>query len=374
MVWVMLPLERLIRAFRGEETDTLPWFADLTYWYSAQEKMGRLPEKYLGRGRISLYKELGCGAHEELYGSVVKTTYEGVKVKRWREETSDGRIIEKVEYHTPLGILKGYRKYSPVSFSWAWVEHPVKTVEDLKKLKYIYENLKVEADEAAYDRQERLMKEWDGWGLVSSLPPRSPFARLLIQWAGAMNTFRLYWKAREELDEVIQVMGESDDPIYEAIAEAPADFVYFGENISSDMVGPKIFNEYYAPYYRRRVRELHAKKKLIYVHIDGRLKGVLPLLRETGVDCAQSLTPAPVGDVPLEDFRKLAGPGITLWGGLPGVYFSPVYPEHLLKEMVYRILDVYGNDKRFIVGVADQVPPDGDIKRVRLVTEILENR
>ena len=40
--------------------------------------------------------------------------------------------------------------------------------------------------------------------------------------------------------------------------------------------------------------------------------------------------------------------------------------------MLYRIINTYNSDYMFIIGVADQVPPDGDIKRVRIVTDIIE--
>ncbi|HYA22418.1 MAG TPA: hypothetical protein VEG31_04550, partial [Thermoproteota archaeon] len=109
-------------------------------------------------------------------------------------------------------------------------------------------------------------------------------------------------------------------------------------------------------------------------HIDGTLRGLLTLLRETGVDCAQSLTPAPMGDLDVAELRRAAGEGIVLWGGLPGALFSRTYPADILVRMMHEILDVYSDDRRFIVGVADQVPPDGEIQRARMITDIVESR
>jgi len=37
--------ERIMAVFQGKQTDIIPWFADLTYWYSAQIAKGTLPEK-----------------------------------------------------------------------------------------------------------------------------------------------------------------------------------------------------------------------------------------------------------------------------------------------------------------------------------------
>lgn len=368
----MLPEERILAVFEGRLPDIMPWFADLTYWYHAQVIKGTLPEKYKGdKGRLRLYKELGCGAHEELYGPVVTIKYKEIKVRTYTEKLPDGEL-RKTVYDTPLGTLKKIAKYSSKSYSTATIKYPIETVRDLKVLKVIYEDMDIKPNYKAYERQIELMELWRGWGIVSSLPPRTPFIRLIIEWAGVITTFKLYWRFREELDEIIQLMKEKDDIIYEAIREAPARFVYFGENLSSDIISPKIFREYFFDYYRKRAQELHSAKKLIYVHIDGRLRGLLSLIAATGVDCAQSLTPHPVGDLPLESFRKEAGPDIILWGGLPGVYFSKVYDESSLLKTLHKLIESYRSDGKFIVGVADQVPPDGDINRVKKVSEVIE--
>jgi len=74
----------------------------------------------------------------------------------------------------------------------------------------------------------------------------------------------------------------------------------------------------------------------------------------------------------VEHLRELAGSKIILWGGLPGVYFSKLYPERTLREMAMKVIRHNLSGHKFIIGVADQVPPDGDIARVRMITEIVE--
>jgi hypothetical protein len=360
-------------AFEGKKTDVMPWFADLTYWYSAHRAMGTLPSKYEDEGRINLYKDLGCGAHEELYGGVTSSESPNVTTRVHETPEPDGGYTRYTVFYTPIGELRRVEKSSKVSYSRAIVEHPVKTEKDLKILRFIFKDQRIEPSKEAFDHQSELMNAWEGWGIVSSLPPRTPLSRLVVEWAGLANVAKLQWRAKEEFDETIQVLAETDDPIYEAIEQAPARFVYFGENLSSDIINPKMFIEYVDPYYRRRSSQLHSKGKLIYVHIDGTLRGLLPLLRQTGVDCAQSLTPAPMGDLTVPELRKRAGEGIVLWGGLPGVLFSRNYPAEMLRKTLYEVLQNYMDDRQFIVGVADQVPPDGEIQRARMVTDVIES-
>jgi len=370
----LLPADRLAAAFEGGKSDAMPWFADLTYWCSSHKAMGTLPSKYEGEGRINLYKDLGCGAHEELYGGVAKFEHTLVKTSVHEVPEPDGGRTTHTVYRTPLGELRKVDRSSMVSYSKATMEYPVKSEEDLKILRYILKDLKVKSDEEAYEHQNELMRAWEGWGIVSSLPPRTPVSRLIVEWAGFANVVKLQWRSREEFDETVQVMSEVDDPIYEAIEESPARFVYFGENLSSELISPTMFRTYHDPYYRRRASQLHASDKVIYVHIDGSLRGLLPLLGPTGVDCAQSLTPAPFGDVAVRDFRELAGEEIVLWGGLPGVLFSEEYPFEMLEQTLKDVIECYLTESKFIIGVADQVPPDGEIDRVKMVTGIVESR
>jgi len=362
--------ERLLAVFSGEKPDIIPWFADLTYWYRAKAYWNKLPSKYLGeRGRIRLYRELGCGSHEELYNLPGEIAYYNVKQINSVEKFADGTIIYEEGYSTPVGSIVAVRKFVPESVSSANIKYPVATKQDLKVLQYAYKNQEFKLN---YSLQYDRLKKWRGIGFVSSLPPRTPFQRLIVEWAGVVNTIRLIMLEPEELEETIQIMSESDDPIYEAICESPAPGVYFGENITSDVISPPIFKKYHVPYYKRRAEQLHTAKKYIFVHIDGMLRGVLPLIEETGVDCAQSVTPAPVGDISVEKLRKVAGRNIILWGGLPGVYFSTLYHEKSLSQMAMDVIKYHLEGHKFIMGVADQVPPDGDIRRVRMITRLVE--
>jgi len=362
--------ERILAVFSGKKPDVMPWFADLTYWYRAKTYWNELPSKYLGeRGRIRLYKDLGCGSHEELFNLPGEITYYNTKCINSVETLRDGSIIREEGYSTPVGSITAVRKFVPKSVSSAYIKYAVATRQDLKVLQYLCKNQEFKPD---YSLQYDRLKNWNGIGFVSSLPPRTPFQRLIVVWAGVVNTIRLMMREPEELEETIQVMSEADDPIYEAVCESPAPGVYFGENITSEVISPRIFRKYHAPYYKKRVRQLHAAKKIIFVHIDGTLKGVLPLMEETGVDCAQSVTPAPVGDIPVEKLREVAGQNIILWGGLPGVYFSSIYPEKALRQTALDVIKYHLEGHKFIMGVSDQVPPDGDIRRVKMVTDLVE--
>ena len=61
-------------------------------------------------------------------------------------------------------------------------------------------------------------------------------------------------------------------------------------------------------------------------------------------------------------------------GGLPGVFFSPQYTKEHFEGFVRQALSAFPRGRGFVLGVADQVPPDGEFERMCSVRDILENR
>lgn len=71
----------------------------------------------------------------------------------------------------------------------------------------------------------------------------------------------------------------------------------------------------------------------------------------------------------MEDWVDWVGESdAILWGGLPGVYFTPLVSE---EEFDRHVLEVMTREPRYVLGVADQVPPDGLERRVRRVRELV---
>jgi len=86
------------------------------------------------------------------------------------------------------------------------------------------------------------------------------------------------------------------------------------------------------------------------------------------------MTPAPVGDLEVERWAEWCGQGArtVFWGGLPGVYFTDKVPDAEFERHVRAVLRVMASEPRYVLGVADQVPPDGLERRVRRVAELAD--
>jgi len=52
----------------------------------------------------------------------------------------------------------------------------------------------------------------------------------------------------------------------------------------------------------------------------------------------------PGGNVPLEDFRRMAGERLTLWSRLLRICFTRLYSKNCLRNLVYEIFSTYGKE------------------------------
>lgn len=368
MVFKMNERMRLLAVFNGEKPDITPWYADLSWWYNAQKEMGRLPIKYEGNeGYLRLHQDVGAGIY--LYPpSVWKEEFDGSVQKKERPEGNE--VISTIT--TPLGEIKSISKYLPDSFTSAYVEHYIKKPEDLQIMRYVFSHRRVTP---VFDDFQRIDSLWNGWGIPCLLAPAcvSPLQTILTRWAGPQTTVFLFADAQDELEQTVTELEKCDDVIFQIIANSPSYLIVFPDNLSGVITGRLLMERYEIPYWKKRIVQLHKAGKLVILHNDGALRASLPLLVETGIDGVEAITPAPAGDLTLDEVKGIAGGRVVIWGCLPGIFFSPLYPEDYFKKFIEKILKIFPIGSKFVLGVADQVPPDAEFSRICLVRKILQN-
>jgi hypothetical protein len=142
-----------------------------------------------------------------------------------------------------------------------------------------------------------------------------------------------------------------------------------GENIDANMDPPPIWKKHLAPCYRQRVEQLHAAGKFVHIHVDGTMKPLLSHLRDGPWDGIEAATPLPQGDVTLGEIKEALGDRVLL-DGIPALYFLPSFSRDTLIECVRQVVELFY--PRLVLGISDELPPDGDIERVRLVGELVQ--
>ena len=361
--------ESFLNVMRGERGDEIVWTADLTYWVSGQMQAGRgRPEWNTERGHLELCRDLGCMPYywyEKLI--VASPRYDGITE---RTEVSGQRRIHSWE--TPVGRLVQEITALPEASSEAITKYPVATEADLKVFLHILQHRQWVP--CHLDTYRERMDRWAAFdGLPAVCPPRSPLPGFFCEWAGVQHGVYLLMDYPDLVREALALMEAQEKPVLDAIARTPPPVVHFPDNLSSDNFA-SLFDEFMAEPYRRRLDRLHAAGIRCAVHLDGTVRGLLPKLAAVGFDAVEALTPKPVGDVGLHEMRAVAGRAdVVLWGGVPGAMFAPPFTWKDMEKHVGQLLEQWGGTP-FVVGVADQVPPDGDIEFVRGISAMIRGR
>jgi len=192
----------------------------------------------------------------------------------------------------------------------------------------------------------------------------------MLDYIGFEDTIYAIHDYPDKVKDFLKVIDETDDQLYEVIASCPAKVINFGENIDSNIDPPTLYDEYLLPYYEKRVTQLHESGKFCHIHMDGSLKSLLPYINKAGFDRIEAATPLPQGDVSLEELKEVMGNTILL-DGIPAVLFLPQYSYEELREFTLKALGIFSPN--LILGISDELPPNGDIEKVKFVSQIVNN-
>jgi len=348
-----------LAVFRGQDPGGVLYQPRFDFWYIINKKRGTLPEHLK---EISYY-----GLHDYCHASV---RYSAVNALRHRwlgvditQEWLDDKN-RRTTYHTPVGSLTEVHHYDAWNQSAYNTEYKLKTPDDFKVLEWMLAHEEWSWDQAAFEASEA---ELGDRGAPQFYFRRSPLQGLFIENMGFEHTIMLLNDQPEVIEHYIAAASEADDALYAILCASPVEIYNYGENIDAHMDPPTLWRQYLAPYYRKRTEQLHAAGKKVHIHIDGAMKPLLNVIRDVPFDGIEAATPLPQGDVTLEQIKYALGDMILL-DGIPAVYFLPTFDQQTLFDCVKRIVHLFY--PRLVLGISDEIPPDGDIERVHKVGEL----
>jgi len=355
--------ERLLCVLQGTTPDCVPWFGDLDYWVFAQTKMNALPEKYHGDGLYQLHRDLGVGFYLQGFFPF-KAVYRDVEVIEQEDELKKTRRVI-----TPYGEITELWRYLPDSYTWALVEHFIKSSEDLRAFRYWLEHTEYEPD---YDKIYKRKKLIGNSGMVLCYTPKSPLMDMFVLYAGVESAIFCEIDEPDEFSEIMEIMEFKNGQAAQIVVDSDAELVMIPENLSSEVIGKRLFELYMRPYEEKWIKKIKEAGKYSLVHMDGTLKGLVREIASTGFNVIEAMTTAPVGDIPLEDLHNWVEEDTIIWGGLPGVYFTDLVSDDDFEKYVITALETMSKAPRYVLGVADQVPPGGTWERIKKVGELVE--
>jgi hypothetical protein len=347
--------------FSGKDPGRVLWQPRLEFWYKVNQKRGTLPPHLRDASLLDLYDY--CHASVRYFVNPLRHEFEGVTItRRWLDEKTLQRT-----YHTPVGTLTDALHYDDYGLSAYNSEYILKTPREFEIYEYMLQHETWSWNQAAYNEA---IQRIGGRGAPQFYFRRSPIQGLFIENMGFENTIYMMTDHPEVIERYVEVASAADDALYQVLCQSPVPILNFGENIDAHMDPPSIWRRHLLPYYTRRVNQLLDAGKKCYIHIDGAMKPLIRVIRESPFPAIEACTPLPQGDVTLEEIKEALGDRILV-DGIPAVLFLPFFPLEELKETTRQVVELFY--PRLVMGISDEIPPDGDIERVRLVGEWVQD-
>lgn len=233
--------------------------------------------------------------HTYLWHSVspYREEYDGVETRRFRDGGE-----EVTEWRCPEGTLTERRREGQV------VKFRIASGADLRVFGAMEGRLRIEPDAKAHAEAQRVAAGGP-YGLprqpLALLGEVSPVQRFLQVDCGVENFYALDVDQPELMKETLDLMQANQRRRYAIMQQFDCDVWFQGENTSTTLISPRYYERYSLAQISDFADFAHRAGKRAIVHMCGLLKGLLPLLRQTGMDGIHSLTPSPVGDTTVQE-------------------------------------------------------------------------
>ena len=355
-----------LRIFQGQPYPGVFFQPRFEPWYDWHTTFKCMPPAYQGLSLRELFDHLGVSMrYIHYYTGVPDPVVVDYSTEVRRLDHFDGRERQLI-LQTPYGELVEDLKYT-VDETWRTVGFAVKTVDDLKKLRWLLQHT-----DYSFEVEHFLIGSdyVDGRGEPQFWLPKSPYQALAQIWMKLPDLIYALADAPAEVEETMRVIDAAYDPLYEQlIASGKVKIVNFGENLHEALFSPRYFNKYLIPWYEKRSGQLRKAGIFTHVHLDGYFHSLLKYLKDMPFDGLEALTPIPQGDVTLEEIKEHIGDKVLL-DGIPAVLFMDTYSREDLMKTTEQVVKLFY--PRLVLGVSDEVPEGTNqeaMERVRLVAQ-----
>lgn len=363
----MTKREQYLKAYRNQPFERLTWAPNFDYWLHVNTRLGRVPAEYVGMARNGIVRAVGG----TIWARVCTVGLSTPDLRTERIELGEGSW--RTVTHTSKGELTAlYVTLGGEDHSVFLREHPVKTADDLPALLECIRATRLSVD-AAQSRRELEAAGDDG--IVVDCNTSVPFIQFGKVDAGWEQGLYLWHDHREQVEEILHAYLELDVQIAALTCEnSAADVFHSNDNMDQLMVSPELFTRYALPYYRRIADIVHRHGKVFSVHWCGRTDKLLPLLRGSGVDVVEAVVTRPMTDLTVEQALASLGGEVVMQGGVPAVLMCREGGSRQdLERCVCRIAREIRPRRSFVLGMGDNVPPNADFDRVRLIGDIVRD-
>lgn len=387
---------RVLAALRGELVDRLPFVPRLDLWYLANATSATLPKQHAGRAMNEIARAEGWALHHRFCDNQLDPAFQpqylhrGINVFYSRDTVFDvvlPKDVEvkvqragartRVEYHTPLGMVSAATHYDVDSQRHgitipALVEHLIKTPEDYAPAGYLFEHMDVVPSFERFKRWSSEEMREDGVPIAIGSFDASPFHFIQRDLSNPTQFFIHYKDHHARMRGLAERIAPVLDKQLRILSESPAEVVWWGANFDDMLTYPPYFAQEIQPWIRKAADLLGAAGKLVLCHTDGENRGLMDLIRDSGMHVAESFCPAPMTKVTLAEYYRRLSPKLTLFGGIPSTLVLPGTSEADFEAYMDELFRAVAPGRRIVLGVADEVPPQVVFSRLQRIAERVE--
>ncbi|MCI8592811.1 MAG: hypothetical protein HFI88_10820 [Lachnospiraceae bacterium] len=393
----MTPKERILATLRGEPTDTLPFVPRIDNWFYAQQAQGTLPDNLKNATLQEMVDELGIGYHSIIpnfkgwreggYGDLhVGLGIYDLALTPWHveihnvgvssERSPNGHL--RVRYDTPKGTVTTEVVYTDEMRKngitlYVITKHAMEDSDDYEAVSYIFENMEVVPDYDRYAEYRENVVGDRGVAVALSAMWASGGHYLIKELMGFEDFYAERMGDPDAMDEMAEKLQPACDRMFEAALNSPAEVILSGANYDFTFTTPDVVRDYVVPSLKEQSMRAHQKGKYVATHTDGDNTMLLPLYKQSGIDIADSICPAPMTKIPLKDTIDIFDHKITIWGGVPSTALvKDCTTDREFAAIVDQTLEDIGRGDHFIVSVADTLPAAADFERFMYLKKKIE--
>lgn len=345
----------VLNRFTGQADVRPAYMADLSLWYGWHKRRRTLPAEWRDMSLVEVSQQLGSPAW--------------CPVRPWRLRLPSLEVVERetpeervIEYHTPAGTLTEAWKLGPDG-DWWQTEFPVKSGDDMAAAVELANARTYVPDPGEW---QRARAETGDLGIVAIELPRAPLSDLLHAFFGWSDGWMMLMGDEGPIvQEILTILEQKRRLLVEEMALLPGPIVLCPDNLDGQFISPYAFADRLAPSYRHTADVMHRHGKWVVVHVGGACRHLMAPLADIGVDAVQGVAGPPQSNATLAEARKLAGPGLTLWGGVPQDLLMEAHSAAEFEASLAAAREQCAADGRMILGVADRVPVEADVQRLR---------
>ena len=385
----------MIGVIRGDNPAGLLFIPRMDIWYNYNKVRGTLPVGFEQLSLCEVATKLGVGFHSVVPDFIRSAPPEAIHHRAlgfynnpdfpyivdfsavdYEVEISENEM--RVVYHDILGDLTTRCSYGCALLESGSsipdiLEHAVKNSDDYLTLVNVLSKVRIIANPDGYTAYHDRIGD-DGLAVAFLSLAAGPMQHIMRDLRKYESFCLDLYDFPKQVSACVEALAVLYEKIIDSVLETEAEVVLFGANYDDTITYAPFFEEHITPWLNKAGERLHRVGKYLLTHTDGENQGLLSTFEECNFDIADSVCPAPMTKVSLQEYREAFGVQTTIWGGIPSqIMLKSCCSDTDFKDFVANVISSCKPYNNLILSIADTTPPDAEFDRILYLIEQCKN-